>query len=77
MDKPDGGIPLIKLKTTNLLSYVTDSHGAIAFYETGFSKKMVPMSEPGMIWLDGFFTVEDSAGQQHMLAIFARMKKPC
>lgn len=41
---------------------------------TGFSKKMAPMSEPEMIWLDGFFTLEDSAGQQHMLAIFARMK---
>jgi hypothetical protein len=42
--------------------------------EAGFSKKMAPMSEPGMIWLDGFFTVEDSAGKQHMLAIFARVK---
>ncbi|TFG48061.1 MAG: hypothetical protein E4H40_05335 [Candidatus Brocadiia bacterium] len=42
--------------------------------EAGFSKKMAPMSEPGMIWLDGFFTVEDSAGKQHMLAMFARVK---
>ncbi|MHC4351653.1 MAG: hypothetical protein ACYS0H_02945 [Planctomycetota bacterium] len=42
--------------------------------ENGFSKKMAPMSEPGMIWLDGFFTVEDSIGEQHMLAVFARMK---
>lgn len=48
------------------LHYFTD--------ETGFSKKMAPMSEPGMIWLDGFFSVEDSAGKQHLLAIFARMK---
>ena len=48
------------------LHYFTD--------EAGFSKKMAPMSEPGMIWLDGFFTVEDSSGGQHMLAIFARMK---
>lgn len=48
------------------LHYFTD--------EAGFSRKMAPMSEPGMIWLDGFFTVEDSAGEQHMLAIFARMK---
>ena len=48
------------------LHYFTD--------ETGFSRKMAPMSEPGMIWLDGFFTVEDSAGKQHMLAIFARVQ---
>jgi hypothetical protein len=48
------------------LQYFTD--------DSGFSKKMAPMSEPGMIWLDGFFTVEDSDGEQHMLAVFARMK---
>lgn len=48
------------------LTYFTD--------DSGFSKKMAPMSEPGMIWLDGFFAVEDSDGEQHMLAVFARMK---
>ncbi len=35
---------------------------------------MAPMSEPGMIWLDGFFTVENGYGEQQMLAIFAQMK---
>jgi len=48
------------------LQYFTD--------DTGFSKKMAPMSEPGMIWLDELFTVEDSAGQQQVLTVFARMK---
>ncbi|MBN2377520.1 MAG: hypothetical protein JXD22_14055 [Sedimentisphaerales bacterium] len=48
------------------LHYFTD--------ENGFSKKMAPLPEPGMIWVDGFFSVEDAAGEQHMLAIFARMK---
>jgi hypothetical protein len=48
------------------LDYFTD--------DSGFSRKMAPMSEPGMIWLDGFFTVKDSDGEQHMLAVFARMK---
>ncbi len=40
----------------------------------GFSRKMAPMSEPGMIWLDGIFTVRDSNAKQHMLAVYARMK---
>jgi len=48
------------------LRYFTDKNG--------FSRKMAPMSEPGMIWLDGVFAVSDSDGKRHMLAKYARMK---
>jgi hypothetical protein len=48
------------------LRYFTD--------ESGFSKKMAPMSEPGMIWIDGVLAVSDSAGKRHMLTKYARMK---
>ncbi len=48
------------------LRYFTDKNG--------FSRKMAPMPEPGMIWLDGVFAVRDSAGKRHMLAKYARMK---
>jgi len=42
--------------------------------ETGFSKKMFPMSEPGMIWIDGVITAVDSSGRERMLTMYARMK---
>ena len=35
------GVPLIELKTTNHLSYVTDSHGIIAFYEPGLTNQNI------------------------------------
>jgi len=42
--------------------------------ENGFSKKMCPLKEPGMVWLDGLLTVRDKQGQQRTVARFARMK---
>ena len=42
--------------------------------ENGFSKKMCPLKERGMIWLDGLLTVRDKQGRQRMVARFARMK---
>ena len=42
--------------------------------ETGFSKKMAPVAEPGLIWLDGIITVDDQSGKQRMLAKYVRLK---
>ena len=42
--------------------------------QAGFSQKMAPMSEPGMIWLDGILAVNDSTGRPRMIAKYARMK---
>lgn len=42
--------------------------------ENGFSKKMCPLKEPGMVWLDGLLTVRDKQGRERMVARFARMK---
>ena len=62
-----GILAILPLLTVSLTTdYFTDADG--------FSKKMAPMSEPGMIWLDGIFTVRDSNAKQHMLAVYARMK---
>jgi hypothetical protein len=42
--------------------------------ETGFSKPMSPLKEPGLVWLDGLLTVKDNQGRQRMVAKFARLK---
>jgi hypothetical protein len=42
--------------------------------ETGFSKPMSPLKEPGLVWLDGLLTVKDKQGRQRMVAKFARLK---
>ena len=42
--------------------------------ENGFSKKMCPLKERGMVWLDGLLTVRDKQGRQRIVAKFARMK---
>jgi len=42
--------------------------------ETGFSKPMSPLKEPGLVWLDGLLTVKDNQGRQRMVADFARLK---
>lgn len=42
--------------------------------ETGFGKKMAPLDEPGMVWLDRLLTVRDRQGNERMLAKFARLQ---
>ncbi|MHC4544097.1 MAG: hypothetical protein ACYSYL_06140 [Planctomycetota bacterium] len=42
--------------------------------ENGFSKKMCPLKEPGMVWMDGLHTIRDKQGRQRMVAKYARMK---
>jgi hypothetical protein len=40
----------------------------------GFCRKMCPLKEPGLIWLDGLLTVRDSQGKERMVAKFKRLK---
>ncbi len=42
--------------------------------ENGFSRKMAPLKEPGLVWLDGLMTVPDRQGHERMVAKFARLK---
>jgi hypothetical protein len=42
--------------------------------EDGFSRKMAPLKEPGLVWLDGLLTVQDPQGNERMVAKFARLK---
>lgn len=46
--------------------YITDEAGAVA--------KMIPVKEPGVVWLFGLLTVADGAGSEHMLAHYSRWK---
>jgi hypothetical protein len=48
------------------LAYFTDPEG--------FSRRMVPLPEPGMVWIDGLLTVPDETGRERLVAHFARMK---
>ena len=47
------------------LSYFVD--------ESGFSRKMAPLKEPGLVWLDGLLTVRNPQGNERMVAKFARL----
>ncbi len=42
--------------------------------EDGFSRKMAPLKESGLVWLDGLLTVQDPQGNERMVAKFARLK---
>lgn len=44
------------------------------YYVTGngSSKQMMPLSDPGPVWLDGLFTIEDNTGQERMLTHYSR-----
>lgn len=42
--------------------------------EDGFSRRMAPLKEPGLVWLDGLMTVPDRQGNERMVAKFARLK---
>ncbi|MBN1125653.1 MAG: hypothetical protein JXA82_11640 [Sedimentisphaerales bacterium] len=48
------------------LQYFTD--------KDGFSRKMFPLSETGMVWMEGPFTVKDPSGRIRMVAKYSRMK---
>jgi hypothetical protein len=42
--------------------------------QEGFSRKMSPTQEQGLMWLDGFLALTDGSGQECMVAHYARMK---
>mgnify|MGYP006277447197 CR=1 FL=1 len=42
--------------------------------ENGFSKKMAPFDEPGMIWLEALISVKDDDDNEKLVAVFNRMK---
>ncbi len=42
--------------------------------ESGFSKRMVPLKEEGMVWLSALMAVRDNTGRERLLATFSRMK---
>ncbi len=46
--------------------YITDENRAVA--------KMIPMEEPGAVWLFGMHTVMDGQGKEHLMAHYSRWR---
>jgi hypothetical protein len=46
------------------LDYYVDGNGS--------SKQMMPLTDPGPVWIDGLFTVDDNNGQEKMLTHYSR-----
>jgi hypothetical protein len=42
--------------------------------DDGFTKKMCPLPEPGLVWLDGLLTVPDETGRERLVARYVRLK---
>lgn len=42
--------------------------------DSGFSRPICRLKEPGLVWLDGLFVVKDNEGRERMLARFGRLK---
>jgi hypothetical protein len=42
--------------------------------DDGFARAMVPGTEPGVVWIDGVFTLKDESGNERMLAHAERLK---
>lgn len=40
----------------------------------GFSKKMIPLPGPGVVWIGGLFTVSDKSGQERLLCHYSHRK---
>jgi hypothetical protein len=40
---------------------------------SGSARQMMPLSDPGPVWIDGLFTVKDDAGAERMLTHYSRM----
>ncbi len=47
------------------LEYWVDSAGS--------TRQMMPLTQPGPVWLDGLFTVEDNVGNERLLTHYSRM----
>ncbi|MGO9258500.1 MAG: hypothetical protein ACLQU1_19610 [Bryobacteraceae bacterium] len=46
------------------LTYFVDAHG--------FSRAMLPLPRPGLVWIEGIFTVNDPTGRQRLVATYTR-----
>ncbi len=46
------------------LTYFTDA--------AGFSRKMLPLPRPGLVWIEGLFTVQDEQGRERLVATYTR-----
>jgi hypothetical protein len=46
------------------LDYYVDANGS--------AKQMMPLAQPGPVWLDGLFTIVDNTGQERMLTHYSR-----
>jgi hypothetical protein len=42
--------------------------------DEGFTKRMVPLDEPGPVWLGGLFTLPDETGRERLIAHYTRVK---
>jgi hypothetical protein len=40
--------------------------------ENGFSRKMLPLPRPGIVWIEGLFTVKDQTGRERLVATYTR-----
>jgi hypothetical protein len=38
----------------------------------GFSRKMLPLPRPGLVWIEGLFTVRDDSGRERLVATYTR-----
>jgi hypothetical protein len=47
------------------LNYFVDANGS--------ARQMMPLSDPGPVWIDGLFTVKDNDGAERMLTHYSRM----
>ena len=47
------------------LNYFVDAGGS--------ARQMMPLSDPGPVWIDGLFTVKDDSGAERMLTHYSRM----
>jgi len=42
--------------------------------KNGFSRKMAPLPEPGMVWIDALTTLKDPNGRQRLIGHYGRLK---
>ena len=42
--------------------------------DSGFSRPLCRLKEPGLVWLDGLLTVRNNEGHERMIAKYARLK---
>jgi hypothetical protein len=54
------------LSTASTFEYVTDENDAVA--------KMLPVEEPGVVWLFGMLTVMDAEKHEHLIAHYSRWR---